>query len=319
MTRLMIPPSNDVEHADEILDTFHGVCIDLGVTYFLYGGTALGFYRDGRYITLDNDLDLGVISTPEEFIRMKQGMEREGFVVDGVNHYWRHNILTDIRGGKDYWGPEPSLYECVIPYTSQFDTVTYKGRKYNIPHPIEQHLICLYGPNWRVPHPKSGAVVFAPVCADPLHFGHVRWLEKAAELGIFLIAGVCTDSFIESFKASPAIPFEQRREVVEALRCVDFAEPLAAFDDYSAIERHGVSIYVVDDLFPSYEQEAMAKTELTEKGITYVTIPRTPNVSSSQIKLALSDSYAPRPGAFCGDAEQLCPSCGSSIGVCDPA
>ena len=280
----MIPPGDEPDDADDILDTLHNVCTQLDITYFLYGGTALGFYRDGAYIPLDNDLDIGIISTPEKFLAMKDRMEAEGFTVDGVNHYWKHNILLDIRGGTDFWGPEPVIQRCVVPYTDQFDAVSYKGRAYNIPHPIEEHFACHYGPNWKTPKPKVGHTVFAPVCADPLHIGHVRWLEKAAALGNYLIAGICTDEFMESFKNPPAIPYEQRREIVAALRCVDFAEPLTAFNDYSAIEKHSVSIYIVDDLFPSYEEESLAKTELSEKGITYVTIPRTPNISSTQIK-----------------------------------
>lgn len=281
----MIPPGDEPEHADEILDTLHKVCTELGITYFVYGGTALGFYRDGGYINLDNDLDVGIISTPERFMAMKNCMENvEGFVVDGVNHYWKHNILLDIRGGVDYWGPEQILPRCVIPFTEQFDTVSYKGRTYNIPHPIEEHFVCHYGPNWKRPHPKAGLTIFAPVCADPLHIGHIRWLEQASRLGNFLIAGVCTDEFIESFKSKPVMPYEQRREIVAALRCVDFAEPFSAFNDYSAIENHSANIYVVDDLFPSYESEVAPMVELTEKGMSYVTIPRTPNVSSSQIK-----------------------------------
>jgi len=284
MTRLMIPPSNEPDNADDILDTLHHVCTELGITYFVYAGTALGFYRDGKYIKLDNDLDVGIISSAEKFRAMKDKLENEGFTVDGDNHYWKHNILLDIRGGTDYWGPEPSLQRCVIPFTQRFDNVNYKGRTYNIPHPIEDHLRCLYGPNWTRPHPKAGHTVFAPLCADPLHIGHVRWLEKASQLGNFLIAGVCTDEFMESYKGKPIMPYEQRREVVAALRCVDFAEPLAAFNDYSAIKKHGVSIYVVDDLFPSYEAQSATKAELVQKGISYVTIPRTPNISSTQIK-----------------------------------
>lgn len=284
MTRLMIPPGDEPEHADDILNTLHKACAQLGITYFVYGGTALGFYRDGGYIKLDNDLDVGIVSTPEKFMALRALLMTEDFVVDGVNHYWKHNILLDIRGGTEHWGPELVMGRCVVPYTSQLDTVSYKGRDYNLPHPIEEHLACIYGSNWRKSKPKGGSAIFAPVCADPLHIGHVRWLEQASKLGNCLIAGVCTDEFIETFKGKPVMPYEQRREIVAALRCVDFAEPLTTFNDYLSIENHGANIYVVDDLFPSYEEEAVAKIELSEKGMSYVTIPRTPNVSSSQIK-----------------------------------
>ena len=202
MTRLMIPPSDEPEHADDILDTLHKVCAELDITYFVQAGTALGFFRDGDYIELDNDLDVGVISTPGKFKNLKESLEAEGFTVDGMNHYWKHNILLDIRGGTDYWGPEPILDKCVLPYTKQFDRVWYRNRYYNIPYPIEDHLACLYGPNWRTPRPKSPTVVFATICGDLFHIGHLRFLQRAAEQGHILVVGISTDDFMLSLTNS---------------------------------------------------------------------------------------------------------------------
>lgn len=111
MTRLMIPPGDDPEHADEILDTLRWVCESNDIIYFVYAGTGLGFYRDGGYIPLDNDLDVGIISAAEDFVRLKEAMEEEGFTVDGMNHYWKHNIMLDIRGGHRLLGAGGSLAE----------------------------------------------------------------------------------------------------------------------------------------------------------------------------------------------------------------
>lgn len=288
MTRLMIPPSNEPDNADDILNTFHKVCTELDIIYFIYGGTALGFYRDGKYIDLDNDIDVGVICGPEKFLILKNALENiEGFVVDGVNHYWKHNILLDIRGGTDYWGPEPILYKCVVPFIEQFDAVSYKGRAYNVPHPIEEHLACHYGPNWMRPHSKAGQKVFAIVTCDILHIGHIRWLQKAAALGIYLIVGLRTDDFVAQDKDQPpVIPYEQRKELIESIRCVDYVEPFSAPDDFSAVEKHSITICAIDNLFPEYEWERETRTALEARGIQFITIERTPDVSTTQIKQA---------------------------------
>ena len=63
--------------------------------------------------------------------------------------------------------------------------------------------------------------VYAFVCADLFHIGHLRALEQAKELGEYLIVGVLTDEAMESYKRKPIIPFEERAEIVDALECVD--------------------------------------------------------------------------------------------------
>jgi glycerol-3-phosphate cytidylyltransferase len=316
MTRLMIPPSDEPEHADEILSLLHKACAELDITYFVYAGTALGFYRDGTYIHKDNDLDVGIISAPEKFMALSDYLENQlGFTVDGVNHYWMHNMLLDIRGGTDYWGPEEALQRCVIPFTEQLDAVSYKGRAYSLPHPIEQHLACLYGPNWGTPHPKAGQKVFAIVTCDILHIGHIRWLEKAAELGNYLIVGLRTDEFVAQDKGHrPIIPYEQRKELLEGLRCVDYVEPFSAPDDFSAVEERSLTTCVIDDSFPEYPWEIEMRRALEAKGLQFITIERTPNVSTTQIKQACCRSLLGCSPAACGMSV-----CGGTPSLCHPA
>ena len=58
---------------------------------------------------------------------------------------------------------------------------------------------------------------------DLFHLGHLRLLERAAEFGR-LEVGVNTDEFVASYKGRPpVVPFDERREIVEALRCVTIA------------------------------------------------------------------------------------------------
>src|SRR5947207_15878917 len=54
-----------------------------------------------------------------------------------------------------------------------------------------------------------------------LHIGHLNLLRRAKALGDTLIAGVLTDEAAQRYKPRPVMPFEQRIELVRALRMVD--------------------------------------------------------------------------------------------------
>jgi rfaE bifunctional protein nucleotidyltransferase chain/domain len=57
---------------------------------------------------------------------------------------------------------------------------------------------------------------------------HVSFLEKCKQYGT-LVVGLNTDASVRSLKGMtrPIIPYEQRRECLEALSCVDLVVPLA--------------------------------------------------------------------------------------------
>ena len=66
-------------------------------------------------------------------------------------------------------------------------------------------------------------LVYAYVAGDLLHLGHLKALQQAKALGDYLIVGVITDEGIEAYKRKPIIPFEERIELVQNLKCVDWA------------------------------------------------------------------------------------------------
>lgn len=66
-------------------------------------------------------------------------------------------------------------------------------------------------------------IVFTNGCFDILHFGHVRYLEKARQLGDFLIVGLNSDASVRALKG-PTRPVNQegnRAGVLCGLACVD--------------------------------------------------------------------------------------------------
>ena len=68
---------------------------------------------------------------------------------------------------------------------------------------------------------KTRTVVYTAVTADLFHYGYLRLLENANELGDFHICGVLTDDAIRSYREEPVCGFRERLAIVSALRCVD--------------------------------------------------------------------------------------------------
>jgi len=67
---------------------------------------------------------------------------------------------------------------------------------------------------------------------DVFHVGHLRILERAAQLGTELVVGVSTDRLNESKKgASPVFSQQERAEIVGAIRCVDYVFFEASLED----------------------------------------------------------------------------------------
>src|SRR6185295_8337460 len=79
---------------------------------------------------------------------------------------------------------------------------------------------------------RSGGrrVVFTNGVFDLLHPGHVRYLQKARQLGDVLIVGVNSDRSARAGKGPgrPITPDAERAEIIAALACVDAA---TIFDD----------------------------------------------------------------------------------------
>lgn len=68
---------------------------------------------------------------------------------------------------------------------------------------------------------KIRTVVYSSVTADLFHYGQLRLLQKANELGDFHICGVVTDDTIKSYKKAPIANLKERKSIISDLRCVD--------------------------------------------------------------------------------------------------
>lgn len=117
---------------------------------------------------------------------------------------------------------------------------------------------------------------------DLFHIGHLRILERAKELAGpdgRLIVAVSTDRFnwVEKHKKC-AIPDWQRMEIVRALRCVDEVVPEDSWDQKRKdVVAHKVDVFVMGDDWKGKFDELSDLCKV-------VYLPRTPDVSSTEIK-----------------------------------
>jgi cytidyltransferase-like protein len=87
-----------------------------------------------------------------------------------------------------------------------------------IEHLMQQHML---KHERKERNDKKQIIVYAYVCGDPLHVGHLLHLKNCYAMGNKLIIGVLTDSAIRERKPSPKYPFEERIKAIELLRIIN--------------------------------------------------------------------------------------------------
>jgi len=123
---------------------------------------------------------------------------------------------------------------------------------------------------------------------DLLHYGHINLLRRAKALGDYLIVVISTDEFNWREKQKKCyFTYEQRKALVEAIRYVDLVIPEESWSQ----KRTDMHEYHVDT-FVMGDDWAGKFDFLKEEGVEVVYLPRTPEISSSQIKRDLYDANA---------------------------
>ena len=84
---------------------------------------------------------------------------------------------------------------------------------------------------------------------DLLHYGHVNLLQRAKELGDYLIVAVSTDEFNLNQKGKTCyFTYEERKRLVEAVRYVDLVIPEEEWDQkIKDVKEFKVDTFVIGD------------------------------------------------------------------------
>lgn len=115
---------------------------------------------------------------------------------------------------------------------------------------------------------------------DLLHYGHINLLRRAKELGDYLIVALSTDEFNQNKKNKKCyFSYEERKLLLEAVRYVDLVIP-----EYDWVQkREDMHTYMVDTFVMGDDWKGKFDF-LKEEGVEVVYLPRTPEISTTQIK-----------------------------------
>ena len=115
---------------------------------------------------------------------------------------------------------------------------------------------------------------------DLLHYGHINLLRRARAQGDYLIVALSTDEFNWKEKQKRCyFSYEERKMLLEAIRYVDLVIPEESWEQ----KRTDVKEYHVDTFVIGDDWEGKFDF-LKEEGCDVVYLPRTPEISSSQIR-----------------------------------
>ena len=117
---------------------------------------------------------------------------------------------------------------------------------------------------------------------DLLHYGHVNLLQRAKELGDYLIVALSTDEFNWKEKRKKCyFPYEERKRLLGSIRYVDLVIPEEAWEQKASdIKLYQIDTFVIGDDWEGKFDELKSLCEV-------VYLNRTPEVSTTKIKSEL--------------------------------
>lgn len=166
-----LPPS-----AERVMDICCNKLEENGIKYYVYEGTALGFYREGGFIKHDDDIDVAIPVETEldTHVLLKWFVDDLGMHI-GRKLTYRGKLQQLLCYDDDkvpfdmcfFWKDENEDYiylcpECKCPYRldkKYFGTpfvFNFHGRRYPLFSHIEEWLRYRYGDEWKIPETSKG-------------------------------------------------------------------------------------------------------------------------------------------------------------------
>ena len=118
---------------------------------------------------------------------------------------------------------------------------------------------------------------------DLLHYGHVNLLQRSKALGDYLIVAISTYEFNWNMKGKKCyFTYEERKRLVEAIRYVDLVIPEESWEQkVTDVDEYKVDTFVIGD-------DWEGKFDFLKEKCEVVYLPRTPEISTTQIKKDLN-------------------------------
>jgi choline-phosphate cytidylyltransferase/glycerol-3-phosphate cytidylyltransferase len=131
----------------------------------------------------------------------------------------------------------------------------------------------------------SQIIVYTSGTFDLFHSNHLKIIKYARGLGDVLIVGVSTDELVNSYKKPPIIPFEERIQIIEALKYPDIVIPQHSLDHTEIVRKLHINIFVVgDDWYGKYDY-------LDNLGVKVFYFPYGKGTSSTGVKEKIFTNY----------------------------
>lgn len=119
---------------------------------------------------------------------------------------------------------------------------------------------------------------------DMFHIGHLNVIRRAKEQCDYLIVGVSTDELVRQEKGkTPVIPYEERTQIVAALKYVDQVVPQTDKNKLAAWERLGFDKMFVGSDWKGTPQWEEFERQFAPFGVQIVYLPHTDGISSTQL------------------------------------
>lgn len=126
---------------------------------------------------------------------------------------------------------------------------------------------------------------------DMFHIGHLNLFRQAKEYCDYLIVGVHSDEWVMHCKnRSTVIPYEDRAEIVGAIRYVDEVVKNESRSKLEALEKYHFDVAFIGDDWKGTEVWNKIEAELKEHGCDTIYVPYTKGISTTQIRRKLGDS-----------------------------
>lgn len=123
---------------------------------------------------------------------------------------------------------------------------------------------------------------------DLFHVGHLNLLERCKEMCDYLVVGVCNDDYVRNIKhKEPVIPENDRVRILNALKCVDFAELVdipTTEDKFLAQNRFKFDVLFSGDDWKGSERYNRTEVQFAEIGVAIEYLPYTKGVCTTDIK-----------------------------------
>lgn len=118
---------------------------------------------------------------------------------------------------------------------------------------------------------------------DLLHYGHIRLLRRAAQLGDYLVVALSTDEFNASKGKSSFYSYGVRKEMLEAVRYVDLVIPEQTWEQkVSDIKKYQIDVVVMGG-----DWAGDARFEALKEHCEVVYLDRTEGISTTDVKREL--------------------------------